>query len=328
MSGLRARAAIVGIGETPLGRVPTFSVVEMYIQAMRAALDDAGMTWDDVDGLYPAQSRIDPFGTGAAILAEHVGIHPSFALTMPMGGMQYLSAVYQAAAVIEAGVAETIMLVSADKALSEAPGGGVQLWADTAHPYYEVPYGPPLFSLYAMIATRHMHEFGTTPEQLAAVAVSTREHATRHPRAERREPITVDDVLRARMSATPFHRLECSLISDGGGAVVVTSADRARHCLHEPIWLLGAGEARTHLHIAEADDLTRLANIDSGRRAFRMAGLEPKDVDLACLYDPFAIVPIVTLEGLGFCGRGEGGPFVESGATRPDGSLPINPHGG
>jgi acetyl-CoA acetyltransferase len=130
------------------------------------------------------------------------------------------------------------------------------------------------------------------------------------------------------MIATPFHVLECSLISDGGGAVVVTSADRAKHCRHEPIWLLGAGEARTHLHIAEAEDLTRLANIDSGRRAFRMAGLAPKDVDFACLYDPFAIVPIVTVEGLGFCGRGEGGPFFESGATFPEGSLPVNPHGG
>ena len=181
---------------------------------------------------------------------------------------------------------------------------------------------------YAFLARAHMHEFGTTEEQLASVAVTTRAHAALNPAAEKRDLITVRDVLESRLIADPLHLLDCSLVSDGGSAVVVTRADRAADHPHRPIYLLGAGEGHSHEHISAAHSLTASAARESGERAYAMAGLSPDDVDFAELYDCFTPVVLIELEDLGFCAKGEGGPFVEAGHTALGGRLPTNTHGG
>jgi acetyl-CoA acetyltransferase len=173
-----------------------------------------------------------------------------------------------------------------------------------------------------------MDTYGTTPEQFAAVAVEARRHAARNPAAQMRDPISIDDVLNSRMIADPLHLLDCSLVSDGGAAVILTSAERAKDYRHHPVFLLGAGEGHSHEHISQAHELTASAAAESGQRAFRMAGLAPADIDLAGIYDCFTPVVLVELEDLGFCTKGEAGAFVAAGETALEGSLPMNTHGG
>jgi len=200
--------------------------------------------------------------------------------------------------------------------------------ASTGHPEFEQPYGPTVPAYYALIAQAHMAEFGTTQEQFAGIAVACREHAARNPSAQMRELISVEDVLASRMIADPLHLLDCSLVSDGGSAIVLTSAERAADMSQTPIYLLGAGEAHSHEHISAARNLTTSAAKEAGQRAFEMSGLGPTDMNFAQLYDCFTPTVLVELEDLGFCKKGEGGAFVESGALLPGGSLPVNTHGG
>lgn len=198
----------------------------------------------------------------------------------------------------------------------------------SAHPQFEVPYGPLVPSLYALVAQRHMHEYGTTPAQLAEVAVTMRRHAGLNPNAHKREAIAIDDVLRSRMIASPLHLLDCAIVSDGAAAAIVTTAERARELRRPPVHLLGAGYGVRHSHIGECRHLTETGAVDSGRTAFRRAGLHPADVDVAELYDCFTITVIVELEDLGFCRKGEGGGFVEGGRIALGGELPVTTHGG
>jgi acetyl-CoA acetyltransferase len=200
--------------------------------------------------------------------------------------------------------------------------------ANAGHPQFEVPYGSFVPALYALFARAHMEKYGTRQEQYAAVAVSARKYAALHPGAQMREAISVEDVLNSKYVAEPLHLLDCSLISDGGAAVVVTSSERAADAKSQPVYVLGIGEAHRHEHVSQAMDMARSAAEDSSKRAFEMAGLGPADADLAMLYDPFSPVVVGLLEDIGFCGRGEGGPFVESGATELGGSLPVNTNGG
>lgn len=329
MAGLNRKAAIVGVGETDVGVVPGSTALGLYVEAMELALDDAKLRWQDIDGLYTAVSRVDPFSTGSAALSEYLGIFPSFALSMPVGGMQVTGALYQAAAIVHAGIASTIMVVCADNLLTGMTrSGAVDHYADTGHPDYENPFGALIPSLYALAAQRHMHDFGTTSEQMAAVAVQMRQNAARHPKAQKRSPITVEDVLSSKMIASPFHLLDCSLISDGGCAFIVTSPDRARDRPKRPVWLLGAGEGRAHQHMSQSPSLSSFAAKEASGRAFGMAGVCARDMDVALLYDPFTISTILSLEALGFCPPGEGGRFVEDGHIAPGGTIPVNPHGG
>jgi acetyl-CoA acetyltransferase len=200
--------------------------------------------------------------------------------------------------------------------------------ASTGHPEFEQPYGPTVPAYYALIAQAHMAEFGTTQEQFAGIAVSCRAHAARNPAAQMRELISVKDVIESRMIADPLHLLDCSLVSDGGSAIVLTSAERAADMRQTPIYLLGAGESHSHEHISAARNLTTSAAKEAGQRAFEMSGLRPTDMDFAQLYDCFTPTVLVELEDLGFCKKGEGGDFVQSGALLPGGSLPVNTHGG
>jgi acetyl-CoA acetyltransferase len=320
------RIAIVGVGESRQGSVPDRSVLGLQSDAVAAALDDAGLARSDIDGLFctglPKYS--------ALLAAEYHGIHPRYLDSTEAGGASFALFVEHAAAAIRAGLCETALVVYGSVQRSERRrrlGGDVPDTLPQAQ--LEVPYGPLLpISAYALAANRHMHEHGTTAEQLAQIAVSTREWAARNPQAQKRTPITVEEVLASPMISSPIHREEICLVTDGAGAIIVTSLERARDRRHAPVVALGHGVAMSHYTISQMPDLTRTAAAESGARAFGMAGLTPADVDVAQVYDSFTYTVLVNLEDLGFCAKGEGGAFVEDGRLGPGGALPTNTSGG
>jgi acetyl-CoA acetyltransferase len=236
-----------------------------------------------------------------------------------------------AAAAIEAGMADVVVLSYGSTTRADLKRGSrtANLSFGTRGPVqFDAPYGHSIISKYAMVAHRHMHEFGTTIEQLAEIAVSTRYNAGFNPEAYYRDPITIEDVQSAPMVADPFTTLHCCIRSDGGGAVVLTSEERARDLRKEPVWVLGQGEALNTTTMSEWDDFTEAPAVRSGARAFARAGLTPDDVDICQIYDAFTGMVLLTLEALGFCKKGEGGPFVEDGKLRLGGALPTNTDGG
>ena len=329
MPSLRGRIAIVGAADTEVGVVPGRSPTELCVEAALGALADAGIGKDQVDGLITCNAFAEPIMYHAEAIAEYLQIFPRLCMSVNTGGGTTFSVLQHAAAAIVTGVADTILVSMADclrSFMSREQAMLVQ--SSTGHPQFEQPYGPTVPAYYALIGQAHMAQFGTTPEQFAEVAVSCRAHAARNPTAQMREPITVEDVLASRMIADPLHLLDCSLVSDGGAAVLLTSAERARVFQHHPVYLLGMGEGHSDEHISQAADLTTSAARVSGERAYAMAGLGPDDIDFAQLYDCFTPTVLVELEDLGFCAKGEGGDFLQSGATRPGGPLPVNTHGG
>src|SRR5688572_8544971 len=326
---LRGRVAIVGAADTEVGAVTRLGPNELCADAILRVLADAGLAREQVDGLVTCNSMAAPLLYHAEAMAEYVGISPAYCVSIGAGGGTTFTALHQAASAIANGICRTVVIAMADSLRSGlTPEGALAVQASSGHPEFERPYGATVPAYYALIARAHMHEFGTTPEQLAAVAVSARQHASRNPAATMREPIGVEDVLRSRTIADPLHLLDCSLVSDGGAAVVLAAAGRARDFPHPPVYLLGVGEGHSHEHISQARSLTTSAAVDSGRRAYAMAGIGPGDVDFAELYDCFTPVVIVELEDLGFCAKGEGGPFVAEGCIAPAGRLPVNTHGG
>jgi acetyl-CoA acetyltransferase len=320
------RAAIVGVAESDLGRTPDKTVLQLQAQAAQAALADAGLGFGDVDALFTAG------GWGWAptlMLAEYLGIQPAYTDSTNIGGSSFEAHVGHAVAGIEAGLFEVALITYGSTQRSErSRGRGGYTFKLTEQ--FEPPFGLPTpVGAYALAAKRHMHEYGTTSEQLAEVAVATRKWASMNEKAMMRDPITIEDVLNSRWVAEPLHLLDCCLVTDGGGAVVVTSAERARNTRKTPVWVLGHGEAHTHNTIANMPDLaTHGAAVASGRAAFAMAGLTTADIDVAEIYDSFTITVVMTLEALGFCGRGEGGAFVSGQRTAPGGPFPMNTNGG
>ncbi len=326
---LRGKTVIIGAADTQVGVVPHMGATQLCIEAILRALQDAGIDKAEVDGLITCNSMADPYLYHAEAMAEYLQIFPSYCGSIGAGGGTTFAAVQQAACAIVSGVCQTVVIASADSlrsGLTRERALAVQ--SSSGHPQFESPYGAPVPAFYALIARAHMHEFGTTAEQLAAVAVSTRLHAVRNPTAQMRTPITIEEVLNSRMIADPLHLLDCSLVSDGGSAIVMTSAERARDRRQKPVYILGAGEGHGHEHISAARSLTRSAAAEAGKRAYQMAGVGSKDVDFAELYDCFTPVVLIELEDLGFCAKGEGGAFVASGVTQPGGSFPVNTHGG
>jgi acetyl-CoA acetyltransferase len=330
MEELRNQVVIAGVGESEIGRVPTMSGLGLVAQASLRALDDGGMTLRDVDGLLTAYSITEPYPMLGSVTAEYLGLEPSYCASMVIGGATPAIMLRHAAQAITSGACKTVLCCAGEnRASGQSRDSAVQAVASmVGHPYFESIYGPTIPALYAMVARRHMHEFGTTREQLAAVAVQAREYASEHPGAHMRKPITIEQVLASKPIADPLHLLDCCLISDAAGAFVVTSANRARDLPRQAAYLLGIGEHHTHEHITLAPSLTHFGSVESGRRAFDMAGLKPTDIHFAELYDCFTIVPIVELEDLGFVKPGEGGPFFLAGGAGPSGKLPINTHGG
>jgi acetyl-CoA acetyltransferase len=234
-----------------------------------------------------------------------------------------------AAAAIQAGMADTIVVAMADSLRSfMTREQAMVVQSSSGHPHYELPYGPTVPAYYALIARAHMAQYGTTEAQFAEAAVSCRAWASQHPKAQMRDPITVDDVLNSRGIADPLKVLDCSLVSDGGAAVVITRKAHGMDGPHKPITLLGYGEGHAYEHISQAKDLTTSAAMQSGKAAYAAAGLTPDDIDLLQLYDCFTPALLIQLEDLGFCAKGEGGDWLASGIGRPGGSKPLNTHGG
>ena len=319
----RGKACIVGVAESDLGAVGAgVTALDLQAQAMVRALDEAGLGKADVDGLFSASVY---YQMASVEVAEYLGIRPRYTDSTTVGGCSFIVHLHHAATALRAGACDVALILYGST--QRSGGGGFTTNANPSP--YELPYGPRMpISMYAMSAARHMHQYGTTREQLAEVAVQTRAWARMNPKAFMRDPLTVEEVVNARAISEPFTLLDCCVVTDGGGAVVVTRPDRARDLRQAPVHLLGAGEAHWHRHIHQMPDLTISAGVESGRRAFGMAGLTPGDVDVCELYDAFIIFPIVHLEDLGFCEKGEGGPFVSGGRIGPSGDCPVNTNGG
>jgi acetyl-CoA acetyltransferase len=330
-SALRGQAAVVGVAESDLGDVgPGRYPLDLAAQAAVAALAEAGLTTRDVDGLFSVVAgRMMP----TLDVGEYLGIRPRYTDSTMIGGSAFVAHLHHAALALAAGACDVALIVYGSTPRADgarARGGGARLGSAPAElPNYERAFKPrsPI-SGYALAAARHMHEFGTTTEQLAEVAVAARQWARLNPRAFVRDPLTLADVMASRVVSSPLRTLDCCLVTDGGGAVVVTRADRALGLPKSPVYLLGAGEAHDHKSISQMPDLTTTSAVDSARRAFAMAGVGPADVGVVELYDAFTINPVLFLEDLGFCAKGEGGPFVAGGRIAPGGELPVNTNGG
>jgi acetyl-CoA acetyltransferase len=325
---LHRTVALVGVDESDeIGICPGKTALQLHAEGAKNALRDAGLELSDVDGLLTA-------GPSVMGLAEYLGIEPSYMDGTSVGGSSFVIDVEHAASAINAGLCSVALITHGEMGYSarrgQASRGMMRMFdPESAMAQFEMPYGvggPP--SVYSMACMRHMHQYGTTHEQLAEIAVATRKWAQLNPKAFMRDPLTIDDVLSSRWIAYPFHLLDCCLVTDAGGACVVVSAERAKDMKKKPVWLLGSGEATTHQSMVNNPDLTQTPARYSGKRAFEMAGLTPKDIDVVEVYDSFTYTVLATLEELGFCAKGEGGPFVSNQRTAPGGDFPMNTNGG
>ncbi|MBN9405416.1 MAG: thiolase [Burkholderiales bacterium] len=319
---LRGGAAIVGasLGGAPMA--PGRSALEILGEAVHGALADAGLKLSDVDGLFTGSSY--HFLAGLSV-AEYLGIHPKFCEATMVGGSSYVGHLLTAAMALHTGQCEVALVCYG----SNQGSGHGKLKSMAETPLYEAPYAPRYpISSYALAAARHMHQYGTTREDLAHIAVAARQWAQLNPLAHARDPLSVEQVLAARMVSDPLSVLDCCLVTDGGGALVLVKSERARDFPKPPVYVLGAAAATWHRQIASMPDLTVTAAAESGPRAFAMADLTPRDVDVVELYDAFTINTLLFLEDLGFCAKGEGGAFVRDGRIAPGGELPVNTNGG
>ena len=324
MSGLkRGSVAVVGVAESDLGQVaPHTSPLDLMAQATRRALDDCGLKLSDIDAVFSAasQARFAPMA-----LAEYLRLKPKYFDGTQIGGSSFMSHLAHAQAALEAGLCEVALIAYGSTQRSVSRGAA----SPREYNYYETPYKPFLpASAYALAASRHMHQYGTTREQLAEVAVAARKWALMNPVAWEKEPLTIEQVLKSRMVSYPLTVRDCCLVTDGGGAMIITSAARARSLKKKPVYVLGVGEAIGHATISNMPDLTVTVAAESGPKAFKMAGIKQADVDMLSLYDAFTITPILFLEDLGFCPKGEGGRFVSGGNIAPGGKLAVNTSGG
>jgi acetyl-CoA acetyltransferase len=327
---LRNKAAIVGVGESEIGKVPHMTGLALNAQAAKRALDDAGLAMAQVDGFLTAYSVTEPYPMLATVLTEYLGLRPRYGASLVTGGATPAIMLSHAAQAVATGMANVVLVTAGEnRATGISRDQAVRaLSAFGGHPYFEDPYGPIIPACYAMIARRYMHDYGVAREDLARVSVQSRAHACRHPNAHMRKPITVDDVLASKPIAEPLNLLDCCLISDAAGAFVVTSADQAKDLKSNPVYLLGAGEAHPHEHILAAPSLTEFGTRQSSAQAYAMAGLGPRDIDFAELYDCFSVVPILEAEEVGLAPRGEGAALWREGRAAIEGELPINTHGG
>jgi acetyl-CoA acetyltransferase len=327
MATPQRRVAIVGISLSDCGRVDGPTPYALHAQAARRALADSGLDRSVIDGFGSAG-----LGTLApAEVAEYLGLRPRWVDSTAVGGATWEVMAAHAADAIAAGHANAVLLaygstaradIKARRRTSNLSFGG------RGPLQFEVPYGHTLIAKYAMAARRHMHEYGTTLEQLASVAVQARANAAANPDAMFRDPITVDEVLDGPVIADPFTKLHCCIRSDGGCAVLIAAEEYVRDCAKDPVWILGTGEYVSHTTMSQWEDFTVSPATVSGRLAFERAGVTPADIDIAEIYDAFTYMTLVTLEDLGFCAKGEGGPFAEKGRLQLDGELPVNTDGG
>jgi acetyl-CoA acetyltransferase len=317
---LRGAAAIVGVGLSRFGDLKGRSHMEIMGEAVYHALADAGLTIKDVDGIF-ASNFVDQLTP--LVVAEYFGIKPDFIDGSNVGGSAFVNALLSASLALKHGMCEVALVCYG----SNNRSGGIvaPAHARTVESVYKPRY--PV-QAYALAAARHMYQYGTTQEQLAEVAVAARKWAQLNPAAEMRDPLTVADVLAARRVVDPFGVRDCCLVSDGGGAMILVKAERAKDFPKEAVYVLGVSSRTTHNIISEMPDLTVTAAAQSGPEAFAMARVTPADIDVVELYDAFTINTILFLEDMGFCKKGEGGAFVSNGNIAPGGKLPVNTNGG
>ncbi|MBI4233858.1 MAG: thiolase [Chloroflexi bacterium] len=318
------RIAIVGVEESDqIGLTPNKSALAHHAEAAHNALADAGLQKKDVDGLFTA----GPYST--LVTGEYLGIQPRYTDSTSVGGSSFVIHVAHAMAAIQAGFCEVALITHGETGRSSrapAPGN-----ANLPQAQYETPYGlvgPPIS--YALACRRYMHEFGEerTRQAMAEIAVSTRKWAQLNPKAMMRDPMTFDDYHNSRWIAWPFHLMDCCLVTDAGGAVVVTTAERAASCRKKPVWVQGAAEGHDHGMISAMPSFTSLIARETGKRALGMAGITHSDLDLTMVYDSFTYTVLLSLEDLGFCKKGEGPDFVKGQRTAPGGDFPLNASGG
>jgi acetyl-CoA acetyltransferase len=326
---------IVGVGTSDLPTAPHLDAVGHHVLAARRALADCGVNLADVDGYCCAgASRANVAPDDMEVMVEYLGLTPTFTDGTMTGGSSFEIHVEHAAAAIRTGLADTVLITYGSDQLSRAgrslgTGGHFRPNAPVEGPaQFEASYGGTIVSAYAMAAQRHMFEYGTTSEQLARIAVEARANAANNPEAMYRTPITVDDVVGSRLISDPLHKLDACVISDGGGAIVMTTAERGRDLARPPVRVLSTGSAQTHWNISTMRDFTTTAATLAGGRAFDRAGLGPDDVDVLLCYDSFTITVLMLLEDLGFCPKGEGGKYVADGNISLRGRIPVNPDGG
>ena len=316
--------AIVGAAETTeLGKIPGMSQIQLHADAALNTLADAGLKPSDIDGIASA-------GESPVAVAHYLGIVPQWADGTMVGGCSFMLHVRHAAAAINEGLCSTVLITHGESGRSGVGRGGFRGVPASLQGQFESPYGPMgAPTVFPIPFLRYMKQTGTTLEQLASVAVVQRQWAGMNPRASQQDPLTVDDVMNSRMIAYPFTKLECCLVTDGGGALILTSAERAKDFPTKPVYIVGTGEGVETPMISQMQDMTVSKAFQvSGAKAFRESGISHKDVDHLMIYDAFAHLPFYGLEDLGFCGRGEAGAFIEEGQTAPGGSLPLNTNGG
>jgi len=332
-ANLRDRYAVVGVGQSPIGEVPGVDSLSLLALAMKRAIEDAGLTNKEIDGIISRGP--DEVYTHHQHIGRILGVNPRFSTTLTSGGASQCAAVAMAAMAIEAGMCETVVagygrstwLRTQKQGTRQGSAGGLRLPS-------EAQDGAPEFGLFGAAAMhafgcrRHMHLYGTTKDQLGTIAVTFRKHASRNPLAQMREPITLEDYRRSRPIVEPYNMLDCSLNTDGAGAVVVTRAERAWDLRQHPVLVTGFGQKNNLRGWFHDDNMVTLGGAESAAAAFRMAGIGPEDVDVAQIYDCFTYIVLATLEDYGFCKKGEGGPFVASGALELEGALPTNTSGG
>lgn len=327
---MTARPAIItGAADTAVGRLPGSTCMGLHAEAAALALEDAGLRRGDIDGVLCAYSFTEPHLMLASVFAEYFGLQPNFSAAIQAGGATGCIMVMQAAALVQAGMCRHVLVVAGDNRLSGMTrDGAVAALAEVGHPQFERPFGITVPALYALVAQAYMHEYGVTAEHLAALAVSSRRHASRTPKAQLRDEITIADVCASRFIAEPLRLLDCCLISDGGAALVVSAADAAADLRKPRIAVVGTGQKNTHEHLIAAPSLTAFGCRDSAAQALGRAGVTAADIDVAEIYDSFTITLLVELESMGFFEKGEAGPAALAGALDLGGAMPCNTHGG
>ena len=316
---------ITGVGLTPYGKHPGRNTLDLMSEAAAAALADAQLERKDIDGLICGYSTTMPHLMLSTVFAEHFGLKPEYAHAIQLGGATGFAMAMLAHHLVEAGVAKNILVVAGENRLTgQSRDSAIQTLAQVGHPVYEVPLGATIPAYYGLLASRYMHEYGTTESDLAELAVMLRRHANLHPGAQFREPITVEDVLASKPIASPLKLLDCCPVSDGGAAFVVSRRRGGQFSAR----VLGTGQAHTHQHISAAPSLTQFGAAASTHKALSAAGIGLADIDYAAIYDSFTITLTILLEEIGISPRGGAGREAREGRFDQEGEMPLNTHGG
>ena len=329
----KKKVVIAGVGETEQGKIPDKSSFHFLSEASKLAIEDAGIEKKDVDGLITAFSLVEHTFMHCTTFADYFGMNPRFFSSVAVGGATAVWMAAEAAMAIASGQAEVVLCVRGDNTLSGISSSGMlALIREMCHAEFEFPYGLTTPGGYALAAQRYLHDWGSRREHLAAVAVTMRKHAADKENAMNKDPLSIEDVLTSRVIAEPLTKYDCSIISDGGAAFIVTTEEKARELGIENglAYLWGMGQGYSHQYLTSLENLDQIYDAveRSGKKAFATAGIEPRDVDIAFLYDCFTITVLLELEGLGFVPKGEGGAFALEGRMEIGKDLPVNTHGG